>query len=80
MTPKEKQLCRQLCAQYGEPPCFDVIAGPFSRCQTCLIADDFAADAVATERASCLNDCEAEARDDGTAQRIIARIKARGKP
>lgn len=36
-----------------------------------------AACATAAERQACLEDCYAEARDDGTAQRIIARIQAR---
>lgn len=35
-------------------------------------------DAIKTERAECIDDCNAEARDDGTAQRIIDRINARG--
>jgi hypothetical protein len=33
---------------------------------------------VEAERASCIDDCNAEARDDGTAQRIVERIRARG--
>lgn len=31
------------------------------------------------ERAVCIYDCIAEARDDGTAQRIVESIKARGE-
>jgi hypothetical protein len=34
---------------------------------------------VEAERAACIDDCNAEARDDGTAQRIVERIRARGK-
>lgn len=34
---------------------------------------------VEAERAACIDDCNAEARDDGTAQRIVERILARGK-
>lgn len=33
--------------------------------------------AAAEERESCIQDCLAEARDEGTAQRIIERIRAR---
>jgi hypothetical protein len=33
---------------------------------------------AAAERAACIDDCNAEARDDGTAQRIVERIQARG--
>jgi hypothetical protein len=39
----------------------------------------FAALVAAAERAACIDDCNAEARDDGTAQRIVERIRARGK-
>lgn len=35
--------------------------------------------AVLAEREACIADCNAEARDDGTAQRIIAAIHARGQ-
>lgn len=34
---------------------------------------------VEAERAACIDDCNAEARDDGTAQRIVERIRARGQ-
>jgi hypothetical protein len=34
---------------------------------------------AAAERATCIEDCNAEARDDGTAQRIVERIQARGE-
>ena len=34
---------------------------------------------VEAEREACIDDCNAEARDDGTAQRIIERIRARGQ-
>jgi hypothetical protein len=34
---------------------------------------------AAAERAACIEDCNAEARDDGTAQRIVERIQARGE-
>jgi hypothetical protein len=34
---------------------------------------------AAAERAACIEDCNAEARDDGTAQRIVERIRARGE-
>jgi hypothetical protein len=39
----------------------------------------FAALVAAAERAACIDDSNAEARDDGTAQRIVERIRARGK-
>jgi hypothetical protein len=35
---------------------------------------------AAAERAACIDDCNAEARDDGTAQRIVERIRARSHP
>jgi hypothetical protein len=38
----------------------------------------FAALVAEAEREACIDDCKAEARDDGTAQRIIERIRARG--
>jgi hypothetical protein len=41
--------------------------------------EHFAALIAAAERAACIDDCNAEARDDGTAQRIVERIRARGK-
>ena len=45
-----------------------------------LVRDDkFAALVAAAERAECIDDCECEATVDGTAQRIIARIRARGE-
>lgn len=34
---------------------------------------------VVAERAACIDDCNAEAGDDGTAQRIVERIRARGQ-
>jgi hypothetical protein len=34
---------------------------------------------VESERAACIDDCNAEARDDSTAQRIVERIRARSK-
>lgn len=34
--------------------------------------------AVEAEREACIDDCNAEARDDGTAQRVVERIRARG--
>ncbi len=34
---------------------------------------------TAAERAACIEDCNTEARDDGTAQRIVERIQARGE-
>jgi hypothetical protein len=34
---------------------------------------------VEAEREACIEDCNAEARDDGTAQRIVERIQARGQ-
>jgi len=34
---------------------------------------------IEAEREACIDDCNAEARDDGTAQRIIERIRARGQ-
>jgi hypothetical protein len=34
---------------------------------------------VEAERAACIDDCNAEAMADGTAQRIVERIRARGK-
>jgi len=34
---------------------------------------------VESERAACIDDCNAEAKDDGTAQRIVERIRARSK-
>jgi hypothetical protein len=39
----------------------------------------FAALVAAAERAACIDDSNAEARDDGTAQRIVERIRARGE-
>lgn len=39
----------------------------------------WAREGAAIERRECIDDCEAEARDDGTAQRIIARIRARSQ-
>jgi hypothetical protein len=39
----------------------------------------FAALVRAQERGACIDDCNAEARDDGTAQRIIERIRARSQ-
>jgi len=39
----------------------------------------FAALVVAAEREACIDDCNAEARDDGTAQRVVERIRARGE-
>jgi hypothetical protein len=38
----------------------------------------FAALVAAAEREACIDDCNAEARDDGTAQRVVERIRARG--
>jgi hypothetical protein len=35
--------------------------------------------AAAAEREACIDDCNAEARDDGTAQRVVERIRARGE-
>jgi hypothetical protein len=35
--------------------------------------------AEAAEREACISDCNAEARDDGTAQKIVAAIRARGE-
>jgi hypothetical protein len=40
--------------------------------------DRFAALVAAAEREACIDDCNAEARDDGTAQRVVERIRARG--
>jgi hypothetical protein len=39
----------------------------------------FAALVAAAEREACISDCNAEARDDGTAQKIAAAIRARGE-
>jgi hypothetical protein len=46
---------------------------------TIRLLERFAALVAAAERAACIDDCNAEARDDGTAQRIVERIRARGK-
>jgi len=35
---------------------------------------------IEAEREACIDDCNVEARDDGTAQRIIERIRARSNP
>jgi hypothetical protein len=47
------------------------------------VLDDFANIArtagAAAERAACIDDCNAEAKDDGTAQRIVERIRARSQ-
>jgi hypothetical protein len=34
---------------------------------------------LVAEREACIEDCNAEARDDGTAQRIVERIQARSQ-
>jgi hypothetical protein len=41
--------------------------------------DQWLEEARKTEREACIDDCNAEARDDGTAQRIIERIRVRGR-
>lgn len=41
--------------------------------------EDFAELVAAAERKSCIDDCNAEAATEGTAQRIIQRICARGQ-
>jgi hypothetical protein len=56
----------------------EVMDGDCYHIQTDLV-ERFAALVAAAERAACIDDCNAEARDDGTAQRIVERIRARGK-
>lgn len=46
--------------------------GPYSRNEVLA--------AIRMERAECIEDAKAEARDCGCADRIIDRIKERGKP